>query len=556
MTVTRRRALALRPWMTPWLPVAAICAALVVISFAVVHGEDMYVDDLHTMGVLSAAEGFFPKLSTNQAPAYYTLARGWWELTGESMPWLRALSLILMTGTIPIVYLIGRTVHSERAGVFAAFIFILHPLVINHSYHVRPYALYAFFAAVALLFVVLDLKAIRKGDDRRWFRLTPITFLFRVRWAVVGVWAGLLASTFMVVTTHHTGALFPIVVGSIYVLLWWLPRERKGAYLRSLSYLCAGVAVIAAIYAPFIFGNFFEDATTGFWNSRGSLERAFEVFRAIYGGGSWMVYWPTWAVLLTAAAYHLWRSRSWDWGIFLLVGWLGLTPLLQLATWFIFPVFIGRLLIWTLIPLSVALGTGLAVLPRQWRVVMVCIVVVLAGFFVVFGLVSSTRIPWTDVAATVREHHQPGDAVVPCLDHSLMQLVHYLDMGTDDFWTYHPTYDVMLDRSGIRYFNRDTARGIEGTQPNERERNLDIIESVRTMSPAEFAGEYDRAWVVMRRSAGAELVKRCTTVFPGEVVGRWDFRSGAGDFRLKHMSYLGIKGKRTTLALIELRREP
>lgn len=530
--------------LRPWITVSVICVIFAVISVAAIYGEDLWVDDLHTIGALSDADTFIPKLSNKQAPTYYTIARIWWSLGNDSVWWLRSLSIFFMLATVPVVYLIGKTMVSNSAGVLSAFIFILHPLIINHSYNIRPYALYTFFAATAFLFIVSNLKNIRSGGEHRIFHFNP----FHIHWGVVGIWAGITLSMFMVITSHHAGALFATVIGGTYGLLWLIYREQRRAVLFSILYLCVGLTVIAAIYVPFIYGNFAEDATTGFWNGDDSIGRAIRVIRQTYGGGNPMIYAPPWLVLAVAASIRFWRNREYDWAILLLAGWLVALPLLQIASWVIFPVFIGRVIIWTLIPFSLMLGIGLSALPGRWRIGMVSVIAAL-GIFVIIGLVTSTRIPWTDITQTIKQEHRPGDAIVPCWDHSLMQLVHYLEIGTNDFWTYHPAYDLMLDRSGIRYFNRDTARGIEGTQRNEQERNLDIIASVPTMTPEEFSRTYDRAWVMMRRANNETFVQRCITNIPHERVHRYEYLSGAHDI---YAQLLGHRKQRAVLALLDL----
>jgi mannosyltransferase len=96
-------------------------------------------------------------------PLYYVLAWGWVQGFGNGEVGLRSLSALLGTATVPVAYLAGATLLSRRAGLVAAALVAVSPLMIWYSQEARAYALLVLLGAVALwLFVrVLDEPAPR-----------------------------------------------------------------------------------------------------------------------------------------------------------------------------------------------------------------------------------------------------------------------------------------------------------------------------------------------------------------------------------------------------------
>jgi mannosyltransferase len=104
------------------------------------------------------------KGSESNPPLYYVLAWGWAKVFGTGEFGLRSLTALFGAATVPVAYLIGRELASSRAGLIAAAIVALNPMLIWYSQEARSYALLVFFGAVALLFFVRALRT-KKGRD-------------------------------------------------------------------------------------------------------------------------------------------------------------------------------------------------------------------------------------------------------------------------------------------------------------------------------------------------------------------------------------------------------
>jgi mannosyltransferase len=103
------------------------------------------------------------KGSESNPPLYYVLAWGWAKAFGTGEAGLRSLTALFGAATIPLAYLVGREMASNRAGLIAAAIVAVNPMLIWYSQEARSYAVLVFFGALALLFFV---RALRTGQGR------------------------------------------------------------------------------------------------------------------------------------------------------------------------------------------------------------------------------------------------------------------------------------------------------------------------------------------------------------------------------------------------------
>jgi 4-amino-4-deoxy-L-arabinose transferase-like glycosyltransferase len=87
------------------------------------------------------------------------------RLLGDSPLAVRAPSLVLGTLCIPLTYLVARELYDRRAGVAAALFATVSPIAVWYSAEARMYALYTFWALLALLG---QARAIRRGGRLDW----------------------------------------------------------------------------------------------------------------------------------------------------------------------------------------------------------------------------------------------------------------------------------------------------------------------------------------------------------------------------------------------------
>jgi len=152
--------------------------------------------------------------------AYYLLLHYWMALFGDSIPAMRLLSVLAMTGAAACVPLVGRRLAGDKAGLLAGLVFALVPSISRFAQETRFYAVEVL---VAMLATLLLLRAMDKPSWRRWAAYAGSV-------AVLG-YVDLVA---LCLIAGHAAAAG---------LLWW--RDRAGAG-RSGVRGVAGFAAAAA----------------------------------------------------------------------------------------------------------------------------------------------------------------------------------------------------------------------------------------------------------------------------------------------------------------------
>ena len=90
--------------------------------------------------------------SESTPPLYYAIAWVWTQLIGTGEFGLRSLSAVAGVATVPVAYLIGVELRGRRAGLMAAALVAVNPMLLWYSQEARAYALLALFCALSLLY--------------------------------------------------------------------------------------------------------------------------------------------------------------------------------------------------------------------------------------------------------------------------------------------------------------------------------------------------------------------------------------------------------------------
>ena len=149
-----------------WI-VAGLTALAALLRFATLGIQAYHHDEIVTASrVLRGsfwhamdAVGF----SESAPPLYYALAWAWTQLTGTGEFGLRSLSALAGVATVPVAYLVGIELRGRRAGLMAAALVAVNPMLLWYSQEARAYALLALLCSVSLLFCV---RSLRRGERR------------------------------------------------------------------------------------------------------------------------------------------------------------------------------------------------------------------------------------------------------------------------------------------------------------------------------------------------------------------------------------------------------
>jgi hypothetical protein len=164
------------------------------------------------------------KASESNPPLYYALAWGWAKIFGTGEVGLRSLSALFGAATVPVAFFIGRELASRRAGLIAAAIVAVNPMLIWYSQEARSYAPLVFFGAVSLVFFARSLRT-RDGRD-------------------LAFWA--LASA-LALCSHYFG-VFAVGIEAVWLLVALRDRWRP-ALLAVGGVVAVGVALLPLIAA-------------------------------------------------------------------------------------------------------------------------------------------------------------------------------------------------------------------------------------------------------------------------------------------------------------------
>jgi mannosyltransferase len=199
--------------------VALTCLAAA-IRFTALGSQSFWVDETETARLVSKSfPGLLDGLSRSEStpPLYYVLAWLWSQGFGVGETGLRSLSAVIGTLTVPVAYAAGSAFVSRRAGLLAAALTTVSPLLVWYSQEARAYALFVFLTAVSIVFLASALRGPSALAD-------------------VG-WAG---SAALALLTHYFAVY--LVAIEVVVLLW--QRRDRSAWRAVGTVAVVGVALL------------------------------------------------------------------------------------------------------------------------------------------------------------------------------------------------------------------------------------------------------------------------------------------------------------------------
>jgi uncharacterized membrane protein len=214
------------------LALALVCVAGAALRVATLGTQSLWFDEAITAqlvrmdlpGLLRAIPD-----SESSPPLYYVLAWLWSQLFGTGEVALRALPALAGTATIPVAWALGRRLGGDRAGIAAAALVAVNPMLVWFSQEARAYALLALLGALSALLWLRALQAPRASRLAGW-----------------GVVAALALAT-------HYFAIFLVGPQALWLAL------RAPTLRARLTALALPVAAAAAL-APLAFGQRANDS--------------------------------------------------------------------------------------------------------------------------------------------------------------------------------------------------------------------------------------------------------------------------------------------------------
>ena len=196
-------------------------------------------------------------------PLYYILLHYWTALNGDKPYTVRLLSVLFGTGTIPIIYLIGKRMAGALVGLAAAVFMAFSLYNIYYAQETRMYTLLTFNAAVAIYALVrllTDSRSVRpigsqfreylhawrtpgpvepsrKGDfsykDEARVQTGWRAWISRHRWLPIQAietdlaWVAFIVFSVATLLSHNTAVLFPLATNIFVLGLMLFQRIKK-----------------------------------------------------------------------------------------------------------------------------------------------------------------------------------------------------------------------------------------------------------------------------------------------------------------------------------------
>jgi mannosyltransferase len=252
----------MKPARVMWIVVALTLAAFAIrvyrLDYFALRGDESFTVQFSSLPAAELFEGI--RSVEPNPPLYYYALRGWMFLAGQGDFAPRFFSLFFGVLLVPLVYVFGRSLLTERVGLMAAAIMTVNPFQIFHSQDVRNYTVWPFFMVLAAWWLW---RALRRGQARNW--------------------AGYTVTTLLALYTHYF-TVFVIVADNLFaasLILWrgWVGTayaQRRWRLLR--IWIAVQLTVVAGLLAWLLIGS--THAVTSI--SAGTAPDAIEMLRLTY----------------------------------------------------------------------------------------------------------------------------------------------------------------------------------------------------------------------------------------------------------------------------------
>jgi mannosyltransferase len=371
----------------PTVYVTAITVLALALGFILLGDKSFWLDEGYSFAYAQSDwSGLWKVISTSQAnmSLYYVLLHPWLGIgTGEFA--IRALSVLFVAGTIPLLYALGRRLLGDLPALLACLLFAVNSFAIRYAQEARGYSLAVFLSVLSTLLFV---RAIDRPSFGRW-----------AAYAFVGGVAAYAHFFMAFVLAAHLAAL--LFLGSR------RPRVR---------HLIAVYAAVAALVSPLVLFVFTRSKGQISWIPRPTPTSLIRAFEDLSGGlGPWLPL--AYFVVGTAGAVAAWRAlragRLQPWHAVLVAAWFLIPVLGSFVLSFAKPIFISKYLIVALPALALGVGFGLATLPSKGAVVGATVVVVaLSAVGLTRWYSGYEKDDWRGAARFLVDGARPGDGIV------------------------------------------------------------------------------------------------------------------------------------------------
>ena len=475
--------------LAPWL---VLCITLVggFLRVFLLATKGMWVDE--TFSVWLANQSVVDMLQwiakiDQHPPLYYLLLHYWIALRGDTPYQARLLSALFGTGTIPIIYLIGKRMSGAVVGLAAAVFLAFSPFNIYLAQETRMYTFLTFNAALAIYALVrllMDSHTVKPiGSQFReylhsWRTSGPVepdyqgdfsymvapprtgwrAWVNRHRWSPIQTietdlaWVAFVVFSAATMLSHNTAVFFPVAANIfVFGLILFQTKKKSGAQpafqAPSLANWVKAQIGILLLWSPWIVA-FVRQASRvyqEFWIPKPTWDTISHTLQSLLnapapGQASQVsMMWILCVVFILGLVYF--RKKL---SLFLFLATLFAVPFLgELIVSIRRPIFYDRTLIWITIPLFLLLAAGIVQL--RFRLLMVMVLGILAANYM-FSTSDYYRFyqkeDWYTAAGYVALYAEQDDLVLFNANFVEIPFDYY-------FKTYEELYSTRVEKQGV-----------------------------------------------------------------------------------------------------------
>jgi len=324
---------------------------------------------------------------------YYVLLRVWLHF-GQSPYFIRSLSVLMATLTLPAIYWLGRLLFDRRVALIAAALFTFNAYDVRYSQEARSYSLFVLLATFSSGLLV-------------WWLAEPSRRRLREY----------IAASVLAAYSHF----YALLLLAAHWLTLKLARPPQIAEDLPSSRLRRAWWTTGLLVLPLLVFVGKTGAGPIRWIHRPGARDLVEFFEHLCGSDHWplaLLYVAACAVALSSVGPRLWkRHPSRDvWRLQFLLIWFFFPIVLTVLLSFARPIFLGRYMIFCLPPLLILAAAGLERLRRRWMLGAALVVMLffsLQGVFFIYDHDFDSERDASESASNFILHQaKPGDAIL------------------------------------------------------------------------------------------------------------------------------------------------
>jgi len=324
---------------------------------------------------------------------YYVLLRVWLHF-GQSPYFIRSLSVLMATLTLPAIYWLGRLLFDRRVALIAAALFTFNAYDVRYSQEARSYSLFVLLATFSSGLLVWWLAEPSRRRLREYIAASVLA-AYSHFYALL-----LLAAHWLTLKLTRPPQIAEDLPSSRLRRAWWTTGLLVLPLLTFVGKTGAGPIR---------------------WIHRPGARDLVEFFEHLCGSDHWplaLLYVAACAVALSSVGPRLWkRHPSRDvWRLQFLLIWFFFPIVLTVLLSFARPIFLGRYMIFCLPPLLILAAAGLERLRRRWMLGAALVVMLffsLQGVFFIYDHDFDSERDASESASNFILHQaKPGDAIL------------------------------------------------------------------------------------------------------------------------------------------------